>query len=160
MQLRSPGTMDDACIVARADRVEAECLRTVENRREFDGLIAAQAGIGSSTGSILLNEVLDDLLGELLGEIPYIKGNPQHVSDASCVMGIRSRAAALRTTTHRRCASERKVDADNIVAGVNSASSRNSRIDPTRKCSDHTHVSGPGVVGVLPLERLGPVLPA
>ena len=52
------------------------------------------------------------------------------------------------------------LDADTIVAGANSASSRNSRIDPTRKCSDHTHVSGPGVVGVLPLERLGPVLPA
>lgn len=75
-------------------------------------------------------------------------------------MGIRCRAASLGSPTRGRRASKGKVDADNIVAGIHCASSRNSRINPTRQGSDHTHVNGPGVDEAWPLERLGPEPPA
>ena len=90
---RAVGAVDQLRVVARADGVETERQRLVENRGELDALVAAQARVRGAAGCVLVDEVLYDVIGETLGKIPYIEGNAEHVGRASRVVRVFDRAA-------------------------------------------------------------------
>jgi hypothetical protein len=93
--------VDDLSVVARDDGVEAEVERLVEQRRELDLLVAAQARVRRAALRVLGDEVVDDVELEPLREVPDIEGNAERVGDAARIHRVFDRAAAARALPQR-----------------------------------------------------------
>ena len=65
----------DSGIVACRNRIEAKRHALLQQRSEFNLLVAAQAGIGSFAAGVGIHEVRDDLFFEFFRKVPHIKGN-------------------------------------------------------------------------------------
>ena len=86
----------DACIVARADRIETKVERTVEDGCEFDPLVAAHTWVGGTSGGVFGEKVVNDLLLKLFSEIPDIKRDTDGVRGAAGVSSVGERATTPR----------------------------------------------------------------
>ncbi len=81
-------------VVAGDHGVEAERERPVEDGRELDLLVAAQARVGRAAGGVLGDEVVHHAGVELVGHVPDVERDPDHVGGAAGVAGVLERAAA------------------------------------------------------------------
>ena len=107
---------DHLGVVAGADRVEAEGEGLVEQGRELDLLVAAQAGVRGAAGLVLGDEVLDHVLAEALGEVPHVERDADDVRGAAGVARVLDGATATRARAERlRVRREGEVDSGHVM---------------------------------------------
>src|SRR6185437_13527417 len=141
----------DPRVVPGADRVEAEGERPVEDRRELDLLVAAQARVRGPARRVLGDEVVDHVAGEALGHVPHVERDADHVGGPARVAGVLDRAAAARPGPVRlRVGRQRQVDAGHLVTGVHRACRRGRGVNAAGhsgqnpKPHNNSRISGPG----------------
>ena len=140
MEFGTVRALDDLRVVAGRNCIEVQGERSVEDCAELDLLVAAQAGIGRSTALVLGDEIVDNVRCEPLREIPDIEGNAEHVGHAPCISSIIEGAAASRTGSIRmRLARQGKVDAHDLMPGIDDACCGNGRVDASRHRRDDPH---------------------
>ncbi len=119
---RAVGEGDDLRVVAGAHRVEAEREGLVEQRRELDLLVAAQARVGGAPGLVLGDEVLHHVLAEAFRQVPDVEGDADHVRGAAGVAGVLDGAAAAGAGAEGlRVRGERQVHPGHVVARLGGA---------------------------------------
>ena len=133
---------DDVGVVPGGDRVESECERLLQYRRELDALVASHAGVGRAARGVLGDEVSDDVVGEALREIPDIERDAQLLSRTTRIQAVFNGAAATTAGAQRaRHATQRQVHPHHIVPGVDRARRRHGAIDATAHRCQNPHGS-------------------
>ena len=67
----------------------------VQQRTEFDGLVADRAGIGSTAILIFFNKITNDCAPKHLGNIKYVKGSAKTAGNQPCILRICQGAAGF-----------------------------------------------------------------
>ena len=133
---------DEAGVVAGADRVEAEGDGAVEDGRELDLLVAAQARVGRVAAGVLGDEVLDDVLVEPLGQVPDVERDADHVGGPAGVAGVLERAAAAGAgPVGPGVARQGQVHAGDVVAGLGGPGRGHRGVDAARHRGQHAQSS-------------------
>ena len=81
-------------VMTGGNRVGAEGLRALDERRELQVAVAVHAGDGRASGRVLAHEVRHDVLLELVFEVDDVVGNADRPSRAPRVVQVVDRAAA------------------------------------------------------------------
>jgi hypothetical protein len=142
VQLFALWALHDGGVVPGGDGVKTQSKTPLQHRLKLDVLIAAHAGIGSSTLRVFIDEVLHHILSESLRKIPDIKGNLQHVGNPPGIHRVFDRAAPSgprsKSSRHPR---KRQVNADNLVSRLHGARRRDGAINATaHRCQNfHAH---------------------
>ena len=131
----------DNCVVPGGDRVEAQGHRAVEQCRELDLLVAAQARVGGLAVLVGPHEVVDDLFFKAVREVPHVKRDTQVVAHAARVGGVlQGTAAAGRLARLLRVLAQCKVHADNVVARLHQARSSDRGVHSPAHGRQYSHV--------------------
>ena len=94
VQLTPVRPVDEGRVVPRADGIEAQFDRTLQQGGELDLLVAAHAGVRRAAGPVLGHEVVDDVVAEPLGEVPHVERDAEAVRRPAGVHRVLDRAAA------------------------------------------------------------------
>ncbi len=84
----------DACVVAGGDVLGVDGFGVLGEFAELEPVVAADAGVGSSTGVIFIDEVVDDS-AKVLFEVEDVEGDIEFGGDELGVFGIVDGAATL-----------------------------------------------------------------
>src|ERR1019366_10464512 len=77
------GAIGQPGVMSRAYRVEAQRDSPVEDRRELDLLIAAQAWVGGAAARVLGDEILDHVAVEALSHVPDVERDADDAGGAA-----------------------------------------------------------------------------
>ena len=128
-------------VVPGDDRVEAERERPVQQRRELDLLVAAQARVRGAAGRVLGDEVVDHVGAEPLGEVPDVERDAEHVGGPPGVVRRPRRVQQPRDAgaQRRRRLRQRQVHAGDVVPGVDGARGGHRGVDAAAHRGEHPH---------------------
>ena len=124
---------DDPGVVAGAHRVEAERHGPVQDRRELDLLVAAQAGVRGAARGVLGDEVLDHVPVESFGHVPDVERDADHVGGPAGVPRVFQRAAAASSgPVGLGVGGQRQMDAGHVVTRVHRPGRGGGGVHPAR----------------------------
>src|ERR1017187_1671374 len=128
--------------MAGADRVETERFRPVQNGRELDLLVAAEAGIRGIAAGVLVDEILNDVGVEALGHVPDVERDADHVGGAACVPCVLQGAAAARPgPVGLRVGGQGKVHAGHVMARFRRPAGGHRGVDAAGHRGEHAQSS-------------------
>ena len=131
----------DNCVMPGGDSIEAQGHRAVQQRRELDLLVAAQARVGGLAVFVGPHEVVDDFCLEAVGEVPHVKRDAQVVAHSARVGGVFQRTAAAGGLARLlRVLAQRKVHAHDVVARLHQARSSDRGVDSPAHGRQYSHV--------------------
>ena len=133
----------DNCVVTGGDSVETQGHRAVQQCRELDFLVAAQARVGGLAMLVGPHEVVNDLFFEPVRKIPHVKRDAQVVAHAARVSGVLERAAPAGGFARLlRILAQREVHTDDVVARLHKARSSDRGVDSPAHGRQYSHVAG------------------
>ncbi len=130
--------MFDAGVVAGRDIVRFQGRQAIHQRPVLDVFVAADAGVRSSPGGILADEVVDHRGLEFLFEVHHVVANAQLPRHPACVANILDRAALLVPLELVRASFRPQPHghADDLVALLMQQRSRHGAIDSAGHAND------------------------
>ena len=119
----------DARVVSGRDRVGAEPLRSIDERRELQIAVAVRAGKRRTARGVLANEVRHDLLVELPLEVDDVVRDADSRCDAPRIVQIVDRTAAAERGLTLRLVIELHGQTDDVMALLGEQRRGHRRID-------------------------------
>src|SRR5690554_6505184 len=132
------------------NRIEAQIDGLFEERSKLDLLVATHARVGSASGAVLLDEVVDHIELEALGKVPHVVRDANDIGGALRVHRIFDGAAAPAAGAESvRHPAKRQVHADDLVTRVDRARGSDGGVVPaTHRCQNsHAYQSKRALTG-------------
>jgi hypothetical protein len=136
----APVDLDDPCVVAGGDRIEAEQIGALAQAGELEVAVALDARVRREAVPVRLDVRIDHVPVEVVGEVEHEVVDAELLGDAAGVVDVGDAAAAgvavAAPQPHR--------DADHLVPGGEQLGGGDRRVDPAAHRAQHLHGVPPG----------------